>query len=200
MKKWVIAVLAAASFSVQAAGDAAAGQAASVTCAGCHGPDGNSMAPMWPKLAGQGADYLVKQLQDFKAGKRTDPMMSGMAMPLTDEAMLNLAAYFSSQKISAGVPGSAEQVALGKQIYTAGLADKGVAACTACHGVDGKGNAAAKFPALAAQHSAYVVKQLQAFRDGARNNDMNEMMRGVAKGLTDAQMEAVAAYISSLSS
>lgn len=178
-------------------GNADAGKAKSVTCAACHGPDGNSFNPDWPKLAGQGEAYIYKQLQDFKNGTRQDPLMSGQAMGLSDEDMKDLAAFFSSQTISAGMA-DADKVALGEMLYRGGNAASGVAACTACHGPAGVGNPAAKFPALSSQHAAYGKKQLNDFRSGTRANDAGRMMRNVAARMTDAEIEAVSSYISGL--
>ena len=145
-----------------AAGDAAAGKAASATCAGCHGPDGNSVNPEWPKLAGQGVPYLVKQLHNFKDGERKNATMAPMAMGLSDQDMENLAAYFSDQTMSQGAADKS-LVELGEKIYRGGNAASGVAACIGCHGPTGAGNPAAKFPRLAGQHAKYVENQLHAF-------------------------------------
>jgi cytochrome c553 len=179
------------------AADATAGKAKSAACAGCHGMDGNSMNPVWPKLAGQHANYLAKQLAEFKSGARVDATMAGMAAPLSETDMADLAAYFSSQK---GSVGSADEtkVELGQGIYRAGNAASGVPACAACHGPTGAGNAQAKFPSLGGQHAAYVVKALKDFRSGARANDAGQMMRNIAAKMTDAEIEAVAAYVQGL--
>ena len=171
-----------------AAGDAAAGKAASATCAGCHGPDGNSANPEWPKLAGQGAPYLVKQLHNFKDGDRKNATMAPMAMGLSDQDMENLAAYFSDQTMSQG---AAEKslVELGEKIYRGGIK---------CHGPTGAGNPAAKFPRLAGQHAKYVENQLHAFKSGERNNDAGKMMRNIAARMTDKEIQAVASYVQGL--
>ncbi|MGD8672757.1 MAG: c-type cytochrome [Thiogranum sp.] len=180
-----------------AAGDAAAGKAASATCAGCHGPDGNSANPEWPKLAGQGAPYLVKQLHNFKDGDRKNATMAPMAMGLSDQDMENLAAYFSDQTMSQG---AAEKslVELGEKIYRGGNAASGVAACIGCHGPTGAGNPAAKFPRLAGQHAKYVENQLHAFKSGERDNDAGKMMRNIAARMTDKEIQAVASYVQGL--
>lgn len=179
------------------AGDATAGQAKSGTCAGCHGTDGNSVAPNFPKLAGQHENYLFKQLHDFKSGKRKDPTMAAMVAPLSEQDMTNLAAYFSSQKVKPGETAE-DRLELGQTIYRAGNATSGVAACTACHSPTGTGNPQAKFPALKGQHAGYVVKQLKDFRSGTRSNDAGSMMRGIASKLTDTEIEAVAQYVQGL--
>jgi cytochrome c553 len=192
------AIAAFASFgSVHAAGNAADGKAKSATCAACHGADGNSMVADNPKLAGQHADYLLKQLMEFKNSKRKNPIMSGQVAGLSEQDMADLAAYFASQSVKVG---SADKklVALGKKIYRAGNAASGVSACIGCHGPTGTGNPAAKFPSLSGQHAKYIETQLKAFRNGTRNNDAGSMMRNIAEKMTDAEMKAVASYIAGL--
>lgn len=135
---------------VQAAGNAAAGEKKAGVCFGCHGPKGNSLNPVWPKLAGQGAGYLVKQMADFKSGARKDPIMAGQATGLSSKDMADLGAYFAAQKISAA-SADKSKLTLGQNIYRGGNKEKGVAACIACHGPTGAGNPAAKFPALGSQ-------------------------------------------------
>jgi cytochrome c553 len=200
MSKWLVTVSIAmvlAAGGVQAAGDAAAGKVKSAVCMACHGPDGNSPNPIWPKLAGQHPSYIKSQLLDLKSGARKDPVMSPMAAPLTDADMDNLAAYFSNQKQSAGTT-AADQVALGESLFRAGKAATGVAACMACHGPGGKGNGPAKFPRIGGQHAPYVEKALKDFRDGKRTNDAQQMMQGVVATLTDAEIKAVAQYVQGL--
>lgn len=200
MNKWLITVsivAAIGSTAVQAAGDAAAGQTKSAVCAGCHGADGNSVNPIWPSLAGQHPSYIVKQLKDFKAGDRQDPVMAPMAMPLSDQDMEDLAAYFSSQAHKGG-EANPELVVAGEKVYRGGNPASGVAACASCHAPNGVGNPAANFPAIAGQHAAYVEKSLKDYRSGARSNDAGKMMRGVAGKMTDAEIQAVAQYIQGL--
>lgn len=199
MKKLVLvtAVILGLAGTAHAQGNAAAGQAKAATCAACHGADGNSVNPIWPKLAGQHASYLAKQLAEFKAGTRQDPTMAGMAAPLSDQDIQDLAAYFASQTVAIG-SADPEKAAAGKKLYLGGDVERGISACMACHGPNGAGNPGAKFPALAGQHPQYVIKALQDFRSGTRSNDMNSMMRDVAARMTDADIEAVAAYISGL--
>lgn len=199
MKKLLLiaSVAALAAFGTAQAGDATAGKAKSAACAGCHGMDGNSVNGMWPKLAGQHEAYLAKQLADFKAGKRVDPTMAGMAAPLSEADMADLAAYFGSQKTKLG-SAAEDKVELGQAIYRAGNSASGVPACAACHGPTGTGNAQAKFPRLSGQHTTYVVKALKDFRSGARANDAGQMMRNIAAKMTDAEIEAVAAYVQGL--
>ena len=183
--------------TAHAAGDAEAGKAKSAACAACHGPDGNSLAPNFPKLAGQHADYTVKQLVEFKAGDRTDATMNAMAAPLSEQDMADIAAYYASQKASIGTA-AADKVELGESLYRAGNSTSGVAACAACHGPTGTGNPMAKFPGVNGQHADYTALQLKNFRSGARANDAGSMMRSIAKKMTDAEIEAVAQYIQGL--
>ncbi|HKT31055.1 MAG TPA: c-type cytochrome [Gammaproteobacteria bacterium] len=188
------ATVAAATTNAGAAGNAAAGQAKSATCAACHGADGNSVSPQFPKLAGQNADYIVRELQRFKSGERKNPIMQPMAAPLSTQDMEDLAAWFSSQTVQ---PGEADPnlVKTGAAVYRGGDAESGVPACLACHGPDGAGNGPMLIPALAGQHAAYVVSQLQAFADGSRKSPM---MDTIAARLTPTQMQAVASYIQGL--
>jgi len=185
----------------QAEGNADAGKARSVTCAACHGADGNSMNPQWPSLAGQNASYLERQLKAFKSNARQNPLMGPQAMTLSDQDIADLAAYFSSQEIKGGTT-DPELAPAGERLYRGGNLEANIAACAACHGPTGKGNAAASYPALAGQHSDYTIAQLKAYREGSRKTDsaMNQMMRGVAARMTDSEMAAVASYIQGLRS
>jgi cytochrome c553 len=183
--------------TVHAAGDLEAGKTKSAMCAACHGPDGNSVAPNFPKLAGQHADYIVKQLKEFKGGERTEATMNGMAMALSEQDMADIASFYASQKGTVGTAAE-DKVALGETIYKAGNIASGVAACAACHGPTGAGNPMAKFPSLNGQYAEYTALQLKNFRTGARANDAGSMMRGVAKSMSDAEIEAVAQYIQGL--
>ena len=181
------------------AADLAAGEAtAGAICAGCHMPDGNSVVDMFPKLAGQHAQYLEKQLNDYKSGARKDPTMTGMAATLaTDEDVANVSAFFASKQ-SAPAAADASKVALGKDIYRGGNTVTSLPACMGCHGPSGTGNPTARYPSLAGQHAAYTIAQLKAFRDGARDNDSNKMMRNVAIKMTAEEIEAVANYIAQM--
>ncbi len=183
-------------------GNAAAGENKAAMCAACHGADGNSPVTMYPKLAGQSATYLAKQLTEFKlamttGGKsgRVDPVMGGMAMGLSEQDIADLAAFYASKTINAG---NGSDNALGKKLYLGGNAAMQVTACVACHGINGKGMESAGFPALASQNVEYLASQLKKFRDGSRNNDLNAMMQGVAANLSDEEIDALAQYISSL--
>lgn len=182
---------------VHAAGDADAGKTKAATCSGCHGPDGNSPVPTFPKIAGQHAEYIAKQLHDYKSGARENATMSPMAMPLSDQDILDLSAYFASQTVRVG-KADAEKVTLGQAIYMYGNSESGVSACAACHGPAGQGNPMANFPGVGGQHAAYTTEQLQHFRSKARANDAGSMMRGVAAKMTDAEIAAVAQYIQGL--
>ena len=177
------------------AGNVAAGKDKALVCAACHGADGNSLVPMYPSLAGQSANYIAKQLADFKSGNRKDPVMAGMVAALSKEDMNDLAAFFAVQSTNAGTGESNE---VGHKLYIGGDADKGVTACIACHGVAGKGMKQAGFPSITGQSKDYLKKQLASFRDGSRGNDNNGIMRNIAIKLSDADIEAVAQYITSL--
>ncbi|EPP20074.1 c-type cytochrome [Vibrio fluvialis] len=204
MKKLALILSLLASCSVWAQGSIEAGKAKSQTCVACHGADGNSQITTYPKLAGQHAKYIEKQLKDLKLGMtsggkqgRYDPVMSGMAMPLSEEDMADLAAYFSSLPISSNSTPE-DVVAKGKVLYNAGDASRGLTACTACHGPRANGTELSGFPKISGQHADYIKAQLQKFRDGNRGNDMNEMMRDVAKKLTDADIEILSKYVGGL--
>ncbi len=199
MKKLAILALLVAGFmsSAYGAGDAAAGKEKAAACGGCHGADGNSLVPNFPKLAGQHAAYLTKQLADFKSGARKDATMAPMAAPLSEQDIADVAAYFASQPQSVG-KGDPELVELGEKIYRGGNPSTGVAACVACHGPTGAGNPAANFPKIGGQQVAYVVKALNDFRSGARSNDTNRMMRGVAEKMSDDEIKAVAEFVAGL--
>ena len=201
MKKLVaiaaICALLGSATAALAAGDPAAGHAKSAVCVACHNPDGNSTNPAYPKLAGQSADYLTKQLVEFKSGARVNPIMVGMVAALTPQDMEDLSAYFASQQIARGAADPALAPA-GEALFRGGNLTSGVSACMACHGAAGAGNPAAKFPALAGQHDVYIETQLKAFRAMERANDAGQMMRGVAAKLTDQEIKAVSSYIQGL--
>ena len=187
-----------------AKGDAEAGKAKSAVCAACHGPDGNSMIDMNPKLAGQHEKYLVKQLTEFKLASQTggeegrnNAVMNGMAAPLSIQDMEDLAAYFSSQEATPGE--TAEQyVEAGKALYQGGDEERGITACIACHGPQGNGSSLSGFPDISGQHATYTASQLKSFRSGQRHNSMNGMMRDIAMKLTDEDIEILSNYVSGL--
>lgn len=179
-------------------GDAAAGQAKTAVCGACHNPDGNSLAPNFPKLAGQGQRYLEKQMHDIKSGKRVVLEMTGMLAGFNDQDLADIAAYFASQKSSVGAADPA-LVERGRALFNGGDLDKGMPACTGCHSPDGAGIALAGFPHLSGQHAQYVSKQLTDFREGNRTNDGDAMtMRTIAGKLSNHDIEALASYIQGL--
>lgn len=186
----------------QAQGDAEAGKAKSATCVACHGPDGNSPTDMYPKLAGQHAAYLATQLAEFKAAAtggegRANAIMGGMAMPLSEQDMADLSAYFASQAI-VPVATPEDVVEQGAALYQGGDIERGITACIACHGPRGEGLESAKFPRLAGQYPKYIAEQLNLFRSGERNNDPNGMMRSIAAKLTDQDIEVLSQYVAGL--
>ncbi|MGL6121487.1 MAG: c-type cytochrome [Shewanella sp.] len=206
MKKLALAlsvVIAAISSPAIAEGNAEAGKTKIIVCSACHGMDGNSMIDMYPKLAGQHPTYLQKQLHDFRSAAQTggkegrmDPIMAGMSIALSDQDILDISAYFSTQTIQ--VTEAKDIPELGEKLYKGGDVSRGITACMACHGPDGKGAELAGFPTLAGQHPTYIKIQLTKFRDMGRHNDLNGMMQDVAKKLNDSDIEALSKYLSSL--
>ncbi|MFA5677804.1 MAG: c-type cytochrome [Pseudomonas sp.] len=179
-------------------GDAAAGEGKVAICSACHGADGNSMMPNWPKLAGQGERYLLKQLMDIKEGVRVVPEMTGMLTNLSEQDLADIAAYYQSQTLAGGVA-DADLAARGEAIYRGGNLKTGLPACTGCHSPTGQGNEPAGYPHLAGQHAAYTIKQLTDFREGDRTNDGDIMvMRTIAERLSNKDIQAVAEYIQGL--
>ena len=184
-------------------GDAAAGEAQTMVCAACHGADGNSAVPTFPKLAGQGQKYLYKQLKDIRDGARPIPTMVGQLDGKSDQDLANIAAYYASQT-STGSQTDPELLALGETVYRSGIPERKVAACSACHSPTGAGNAPAGFPALGGQHADYIAAQLTAYRKGyedetGRTNDGDaRIMRINAFGLSDKEIQAVASYAAGL--
>lgn len=176
---------------------AKAKQTAETICAGCHMADGNSMLPANPKLAGQHADYLYKQLTDFKSGNRASPIMGAMVASLNDDDMKALAQHFSSQTLNPESARNTDAVATGQKLWRAGSIDKGIPACAGCHGPAGAG-LPAQYPALSGQYAEYIETQLKAFRSGDRANDPSRMMRDLANKMTDAEIQAVADYAAGL--
>ncbi|MGE4630553.1 MAG: c-type cytochrome [Pseudohongiellaceae bacterium] len=202
MKKVVIVIVSVfiGSASVQLAfaqGDAAVGQSKAALCATCHGAEGNSEFPMNPKLAGQNATYLTKQLMDYKSGVRSNQTMSAMVLNLSEQDMQDISAWYSSQQVT--LQGADPKfVELGESLYRAGIKELAVPACSACHSPTGRGNAPAGFPSLGGQHAEYTLQQLRDFRAGVRQNDESSMMRMVVERLTDRELEALASYVSGL--
>ncbi|MGZ8189670.1 MAG: c-type cytochrome [Methylococcaceae bacterium] len=228
MKKQLLRVsltlaLAGSSSILHAEGNINAGKEKAQTCSSCHGEDGNSVVSTFPKLAQQHSSYLIKQLQAFKNGSRKDPMMSGMAMGLSDEDMADLAEYYSEQKVSLNSlpvlhadededdkPATADAktstdnkkntievlISQGSDLYRNGDLTREVSACIACHGPLGEGNKPAAFPALKSQHADYLIKTLSDFKSGARSNNPENMMHMIAKKMTDEEIKAVSYRIS----
>lgn len=217
MKKFLAAVvmtLGAASLAqaavVMPQGDAASGQGKSAICAGCHGMDGNSATGQFPKLAGQNAKYIYKQLQDFKAMRRVNPLMLGIASQLSDQDMADLAVHFSQQK-QAGGAAKPELAERGEKLFRGGNKAVGLAPCAGCHGPAGRGNTYAAFPRIGGQHADYIKAQLTAFRaagrddntDVKRNNDAGKPgelgpMQMIAAKLSDKDIDALSSYIQGL--
>ncbi|MFA6163999.1 MAG: c-type cytochrome [Methylobacter sp.] len=223
MKKKLLAVsislaLTSASSILHAEGNIAAGKEKAASCASCHGENGNSMVSTFPKLAQQHSSYLQKQLHAFKDGTRNDPMMSVMALALTDEDMVDISAYYAAQKISENtlpVMDSANEekepaaekttdskdtmsdiIAQGSNLYRNGDLSSEVSACIACHGSSGEGNKPASFPALKSQHADYLIKALNDFKSGARSNNPENIMHMIAKKMTTEEIKAVSYRIS----
>ena len=194
--------LAMVSGAALAAGDPDAGKMQAIVCAACHGQDGaTGIDPTYPNLAGQNEAYLYKQLQMIASNERQILLMTGQLIGKTDQNLRDLAAYYASLPGKVGeAAGDDESVALAERIFRGGILEKGVAACSACHAPTGAGNAAAGFPAVNGQPAAYTVAQLTAYREGQRRSDesMGGMMRGVAGGLTDTGIAALADYLQGL--
>lgn len=191
------------SADIIAAGDAASGESQAMVCSACHGADGNSAVPTFPKLAGLGEKYLVKQLMDIRDGARPVPTMAGQLDGKSNQDLADIAAFYAGQARSGGHT-DPDLLALGEKVYRSGVAERNVAACNACHSPTGKGNAPAGFPALAGQHAEYIATQLRAYRKGyedesGRTNDGDaRIMRTTAFGLSDAEIDAVASYAAGL--
>jgi len=176
--------------------DLAKGEASyTAVCAACHGAEGNSGSPANPKLAQQHPDYTVKQLQEFKSGKRANAIMSGMAATLSEDDMKNIAAYVGAKKAQTNFAKDKDLVVLGERIFRGGIADRQVPACAGCHAPNGAG-IPSQYPRLAGQHADYTAAQLTAFRDGVRKN--NAQMTGVSAKMNDREIKAVSDYIAGL--
>ena len=198
MKKLLISLIVSVGLmSAAQAGDAVAGKTKAATCGACHGADGNSLAPNFPKIAGQGERYLVKQITDIKNGDRQVPEMMGFVMGLSETDIADIAAYFASQEANGGTADPA-LVEAGKRIFLSGNQATGVPACIACHSADGKGIAAAGFPRIAGQHAAYTEKQLTDFYNAKRTNDASNVMRDIASRMHMDEIKAVSSYIQGL--
>jgi cytochrome c553 len=192
-------------------GDAAAGATKAAACAACHGVDGNAADPQYPKIAGQHERYIARQLALFKSGERNNPIMLGFAAPLSPQDMRDIGAHFATQK---PLPGIADETPIaegpnqgrkfyqvGERLWRGGDAERGIPACLACHGPAGHGNPGSGYPALAGQHATYTAQQLTAFRGGqilGSGDNANAVMAGVAKYLTDEEIQALATYVQGL--
>jgi cytochrome c553 len=191
----VAPVVAAESKPAAAKPDLAKGQAAAATCMACHTADGSRGAPANPILQGQHAEYLAKQLHEFKSGKRKNAIMQGMAAALSDDDIRNVAAFYASKEAKPGAAKNKATVLQGEKIWRAGIADRKIAACAGCHGPNGAG-IPAQYPKLSGQHADYTEAQLLAFRSGLRAN--NVQMTGVAAKMNDAEIKAVSDYVAGL--
>ena len=201
MKKLILASITMFFFLSGAAiaGDAAAGKAKSAACGGCHGFDGNSSIPAYPKLAGQNEAYMVSQIKAFKANTdRQNAIMLGMAAGLSDEDAADIGAYFQAQSVKEAAPFDADKAAAGRELYKGGDLQKGIPACQACHGPTGAGTAGIGYPQLGGQYVDYTMAQLKAFKEGTRKNDDKMLMRSIVEKLSDEEMAAVSNYIASL--
>ena len=186
-----------ASTAALPAGNAATGATKAVVCQACHGANGNSANPEWPSLAGLGADYIAEQLQNFKDGKRNNPVMAPNAAPLTPDDMADLGAYFDSL-VNTGLEADPSYWQAGQKLYRGGDKDRGIPACMACHGPTGRGNEPAKFPALRGQQSVYVSKQLNDYASGARATGPNAIMPTIAKRLSPDDIRNLSSYVQGL--
>jgi len=226
MKKKLLALSLALAFTgtssiLHAEGNISAGKEKAAACVSCHGDNGNSLVSTFPKLAQQHSSYLIKQLQAFKSGARKNPMMSAIAMGLSDDDMVDIAAYYAEQEVSANElpildddeddekPATTEGekktgdnntiqaiIAQGSDLYRNGDLTREVSACIACHGPFGEGNKPAAFPLLKSQHADYLIKSLTDFKSGARSNNPENMMHMIAKKMTDEEIKAVSYRIS----
>jgi cytochrome c553 len=192
----MLAILAAPA-ALAVTGDAAAGAQKSAVCGACHGADGNSFNPEWPNLAGQHASYIAAQLELFKEGVRDNPLMMPNAAMLTEQDMADLGAHFAAQSAK-GLEADPSNYREGEKLYRGGDRQRGLPACIACHGPNGKGNAPAQYPAIHGQHAAYTYAQLKAYASGARKPAANDIMQVIAARLSDEDMRAVASYLQGL--
>ena len=191
-------IILAASLVTIGAGNADSGKDKVATCAACHGQDGNSMVGLWPSLAGQNVNYLVRQLQHIKSGKRPITEMIGSLDNFAQEDLEDIAAFYASQNNAIGQAAS-DKVELGRKLYYSGSLEKGVPACTACHSPKGEGNSPAGYPLLSGQQSDYIAKALKNYRTGERNNDeSSQMMMAIAYKLDDVEIDALSSFINGL--
>ena len=197
MKLRLLIILAASLVTI-GAGNADSGKDKVATCVACHGQDGNSMVGLWPSLAGQNANYLVRQLQHIKSGKRSIALMAGILDNFSKEDLDDIAAFYASKNNTIGQV-EADKVELGRKLYYSGSLEKGIPACTACHSPKGKGNAPAGYPLLSGQQADYVTKSLKNYRSGERNNDeSSQMMMAIAYKIDDVEIDALSSFINGL--
>ncbi|MFQ6004903.1 MAG: c-type cytochrome [Woeseia sp.] len=181
------------------AGSFEAGKTKAVRCGACHGPDGNSVNPEWPSIAGQHAPYIVRQLKAFQNGERTNILMSSQAMTLTEQDMKDVAVFFAAQPAAAKAVTDPRLVEKGQALYRGGNKETGAAACLTCHGPSGRGNPAAAYPLLRGQHSTYIAATLREYATGVRKSDgTTRMMRDIAKRLSEDDIIALASYVQGL--
>jgi cytochrome c553 len=192
-----VPILASFGAVAQEEGSIEAGKTKSAVCAACHGPDGNSVNPEWPSLAGQHARYIVKQIEAFKSGTRNNPLMSGIAAGITPQDATDLAAYYSSLPVKLGTADPA-LLRTGQRLYRGGNRAESLSACIACHGPDGRGNLPGGIPSLSGQHATYTAAQLKAYAAGERRSDPNQIMRNVAALMSPDDIAAVASYVEGL--
>lgn len=194
----VLALPALAAADDHLTGDPEAGKQKAAPCAACHGIDGNSVNPEWPSIAGQHPGYIASSLHDFKKGTRSNVLMTAQAMPLSDQDIADLAAYYASQK-EVKRTANPKLARLGEKLYRGGDKEQKVSACIACHGPKGRGNAPAGYPSLTGQHAAYTAKQLNDYKSGARKTDGDtQIMRNITARLNQQEIDALAAYIQGL--
>ncbi|HMK87173.1 MAG TPA: c-type cytochrome [Steroidobacteraceae bacterium] len=198
---WILAAAICSAITSHAAtapvGSKESGAAKAVVCQACHGANGNSTNPEWPSLASLGADYIAEQLQNFKDGKRANPIMAPMAAPLSAQDMADLAAYFDSLP-NTGLEADPSLRQAGEKLYRGGDKARGIPACTACHGPTGRGNEPAKFPALRGEQSVYTARQLDNYATGARPPGPGGIMPAIAKRLTAEDIRNVSSYVQGL--
>jgi len=175
------------------------GATKAVRCGACHGPDGNSVNPQWPSIAGQHAPYIVRQLKAFQNGERTNILMSSQAMTLTEQDMKDVAVFFDAQPAAAKSVADPSLVEKGEALYRGGVKESGAAACLSCHGPTGRGNPSAAYPLLRGQYATYVAATLREYaRDDRKSDGPTKIMRDIAKRLSEDDIVAVAAYVQGL--
>lgn len=200
LPRFIIIVYFVCLSQISVAGDILKGKEKSVSCVACHGADGISVNPVWPKLAGQHAKYLETQLYEFQKGAdglRNNAVMYGIALTLTDEDIEDISAYYASLDKTIGLTDD-EYLNIGQSLYRGGNMEYKIQACIACHGPNGQGNSLAGIPSLSGQHSEYIYQQLKNFQSSDRSNDYNKMMRNIAERMSDEEMKSVASYIEGL--